>query len=373
MPAGTPAPARRVRRLRRGPGLVDGRPGALPRRPEPLRDYAHALGMQFGIWVEPERVNLVDGRRRRRRRKRGSRPHGGELRIGSRRPDLPGERGGAAVAARPPAALIDDVQPDYLKWDNNLWINCDRDGHGHGATDGNFAHVHGLYTMLDDAARSLSRPADRERVGRRQPADFGMLRYTDVAWMDDRTAPSVHVRHNIEGLSAVFPPAYLLSFVTDHEGEPLHDAPDLSLYFRSRMVATLGLCFRTADFTEGESASIAHEIAIYKTMRETLSVAAGALLTPQAQPDDGPAWDVLQESASGNQQTLISAFQTDQGVQKVNVKPTALDAQTMYVVQSVDTGVLGTASGTDLMANGVDLLQSPNTAAHILIIRARDQ
>ena len=65
--------------------------------------------------------------------------------------------------------------------------------------------------------------------------DLGMLRYTDVAWMDDRTAPSVHVRHNVEGLSAVFPPAYLLSFLTDHEGEPLHDSPDISLYVRSRM------------------------------------------------------------------------------------------------------------------------------------------
>ena len=40
-----------------------------------------------------------------------------------------------------------------------------------------------------------------------------MLRYTDAAWMDDRTAPSGHVRHNIQGLSALFPPAYLLSFV----------------------------------------------------------------------------------------------------------------------------------------------------------------
>src|SRR6266536_2948528 len=41
-------------------------------------------------------------------------------------------------------ALIDDVQPDYLKWDNNIWVNCDRDGHGHGSSDGNFAHVRGL-------------------------------------------------------------------------------------------------------------------------------------------------------------------------------------------------------------------------------------
>ena len=81
-----------------------------------------------------------------------------------------------------------------------------------------------------------------------------MLRFTDVAWMDDRTAPSVHVRHNLQGLSAVFPPAYLLSFVTDHDTEPLHDAPDLSLYFRSRMSGALGLCFRGDAFTEDENA-----------------------------------------------------------------------------------------------------------------------
>jgi hypothetical protein len=40
----------------------------------------------------------------------------------------------------------------------------------------------------------------------------------------------------------------------------------------------------------------------------------------------------------------------------------------MYQVESADTGVIGTANGSDLMTNGIDLVQSPNTAAHILII-----
>jgi hypothetical protein len=35
--------------------------------------------------------------------------------------------------------------------------------------------------------------------------------------------------------------------------------------------------------------------------------------------------------------------------------------------------VLGTATGAALMTTGVDVLQSPNTAAHILILRAQDQ
>src|SRR5205807_2335714 len=81
--------------------------------------------------------------------------------------------------------------------------------------------------------------------------------------------------------------------------------------------------------------------------------------------DDGPAWDVLQETTPDGSQLVVSAFQSDAGSDSVTVKPKALDAATTYEVQSVDTGVLGTATGADLMANGIDILKSPNTAAHV--------
>jgi alpha-galactosidase len=347
-------------------------PVRFPNGLKPLRDAAHALGMEFGLWVEPERINLsvvgapgID--------ERWLAMHGGVYGSDHAAQICLGAAAARQWLLKQLFALIDEVQPDYVKWDNNLWINCDRDGHGHGSSDGNFAHVSGLYSMLAELRNRYSDLQIENVSGGGNRLDVGMLRYSDVAWMDDRTAPALHVRHNIEGLSAVFPPVYLLSFVTDHDSEPLHDAPDLSLYFRSRMVGALGLCFRTADFQEGESASIAHEIAIYKTMRETLASASGALLTPQASAEDGPAWDVLQETASGNLELLVSAFQSDQGVQKVNVRPVGLDESTIYLVRSVDTGVLGTASGANLMQSGVDILRSPNTAAHILIIRAQDQ
>src|SRR4029077_14198692 len=128
------------------------------------------------------------------------------------------------------------------------------------------------------------------------------------------SAPSLPVHNNLQGLSAVFPPAYLLSFVTDHDTEPLHDAPDLPLYFRSRMGGALGLCFRSDTFTEGENADMAHEIDIYKATRATVSAAAASLLTGQAEPADGPSWDVLQESTAGSGQVIVSAVQSDAGV-----------------------------------------------------------
>jgi hypothetical protein len=85
---------------------------------------------------------------------------------------------------------------------------------------------------------NLARASDTSRFGSKILQTLpktSMLRYTDVAWMDDRMAPSGHVRHNVEGSSAVFPPAYLLSFVTNHAGEPLHDSPDPPAVFPLRI------------------------------------------------------------------------------------------------------------------------------------------
>jgi hypothetical protein len=114
-----------------------------------------------------------------------------------------------------------------------------------------------------------------------------------------------------------------------------------------------------------------HEIDIYKATRATISVAAGSLLTQQADPQDGPSWDVLQESTAAHDQIVLSAVQSDSGVQKINIKPTDLQPGITYQVQSVDTGILGTATGSALMTAGIDIIQSPNSAAHILIITAR--
>ena len=345
-------------------------PARFPNGLKPLTDYAHSLGMKFGLWVEPERTNLslVDA--------------GGidEQWLATTGGDYGSDHAAQICLANAAArqwlmdrltGLIDDVQPDYLKWDNNMFINCDREGHEHGATDGNFTHVNGLYSMLAELRDRYPSLLIENVSGGGNRLDLGMLRYTDVAWMDDRTAPSVHVRHNLEGLSAIFPPAYLLSFVTDHDTEPLHDSPDLPLYFRSRMGGALGLCFLSAGFSEGESADMAREIAVYKAVRDTLSTSAAGLLTKQAAADAGPAWDVLQESASTSGRIVVSAFQTDQSVTTFNLKPTGLLAKTTYDVTSVDTGALGTATGAQLMVQGINVVQSPNSAAHILIITAR--
>ncbi len=108
------------------------------------------------------------------------------------------------------------------------------------------------------------------------------MAFTDTAWMDDRTSPASQVRHNIEGLTFAFPPAYLLSFLIDAEGEPIAGAEDLPLLVRSRGAGILGLTYRT-DFLDDDTAELLkQQIAEYKTYRSLITSSNAMLLSAQA-------------------------------------------------------------------------------------------
>jgi alpha-galactosidase len=353
-----------------GLGAWDADPDRFPNGLRALSDHAHGLGILFGLWVEPERVNLstvggsgVDERWL-------AQAQGAYQAAQTAQLCLAGQTARDWLFKRL-SALIDAVQPDYLKWDNNFWINCDREGHGHGAADGNFAHTRGLYDLLARLRQQYPSLLIENVSGGGNRLDVGMLRFTDVAWMDDRTAPSVLVRRNLEGLSPVLPPAYLLSFAIDLDPESLHNASDLALYMRSRMAGILGLCFKTADFTDQDLAQIGRHVAEYKSFRDALAAGSGALLTPQAAITPGPAWDALQIATADGSSLIIGAFQNDPGSRGQTIAPHGLDLTATYDVRSLDVGPMGAFTGDVLMNNGVDLKAWPDSAAHILVVTKR--
>ena len=337
----------------------------------PLRDYAHTLGLNFGLWVEPERVNLslvgAPGVEESWLATAGGQygsDHSGQICL-------------ANAAARhwlmdQLTTLLDEVQPDYLKWDNNMFVNCDRDGHGHGATDGNFAHTSRSTTCWRQLRERYPDLLIENVSGGGNRLDIGMLRFTDAAWMDDRTAPSVHVRHNLQGLSAVFPPAYLLSFVTDHDSEPLHDAPDLSLYFRSRMSGALGLCFRADSFTEGETASMSREVEIYKATRHDAERRRRGVADAAS---GGRRRAAVGRAAGKHRPRTISVIlnacsPTAERRPSTSSRPAWTPRRCITCSRWIPERS-AIATGAALMSDGIDVRGSPNSAAHILIITAR--
>jgi len=346
-------------------------PARFPSGLSVLADAARLRAMRFGIWVEPERVSLENVGRA------GLDERWLAQRDGRYVPGTANARAAQLCLGDPRArqwlldhlsALIDEVSPAYLKWDNNFWINCNRAGHGHGTRDGNFAHVSGLYQVL--ATLRVRYPAllIENVAGGGNRLDFGMLRYSDTAWMDDRTAPSAIVRHNLEGLGQVFPPAYLLSFVIAAENEPLHhDAPDMALYIRSRMPGLLGLTFRAEELDDQDEVEIVQHVDVYKRVADVLRRAAGVRLTGQA-VTDAPAWDAM-EAVTAAGDAVLFAYQMDPGVARVTLRPYGLRATAAYTVESADAGIIGAGTGESLMTDGIEISQGVASDAHILFVR----
>ncbi len=353
-----------------GLGNLTADPDRFPTGLPSLADYAHNAGMKFGLWVEPERValDLLD-------QSSGVRESWLATRDGSYGSSTAGQVCLAGPQARKwvldrLTRLIESVRPDYLKWDNNGWINCNRAGHGHGPDDGNFAHVDALYSVLAELRRRFPDLLIENVSGGGNRLDFGMLGFTDVAWMDDRTEPSAHVRHNLEGLTFALPPAYLLSFVIAGGGEEIDMGNDLSNIVRSRMPGVLGMTFRTANLSKETTQHLAAEIQHYKTYRDIVARASATLLSAQA-PIEGGSWDVLQEVADDRLSAVLFAFKNDPGEGRVVVRLRGLRSDVVYEVRSADFGVLGTAGGDELMQDGIELRQIDGSLAHVLVLIAQ--
>jgi alpha-galactosidase len=341
-----------------------------------LSDLAHERGMKFGIWVEPERVDLRTVGKAGLARERWLATSGGRYSPGVSNKSAPA----AQICLASPEArdwimerltrLIDDVNPDYLKWDNNIWVNCDRLGHGHGTADGNFAHNRGLLAILGELRQRYPDLLIENCSGGGNRLEAGMLAWTDTAWMDDRTFTAPHVRHNLEGLSVVMPPPTLLSFVFGAEWQdPSAGGADLTLSFRSRMPGILGATWRGGDLSDSDRAGIRREIQIYKDIRDTVSGASATLLTPQVSEDDQSHWDVLQETDFASGISLVFAYQNVAGADHVHVHPQGLRPDTRYTLLSVDGESFEPATGSDLVANGIRIDASTGSRAHIIELR----
>jgi hypothetical protein len=111
-----------------------------------------------------------------------------------------------------------------------------------------------------------------------------------------------------------------------------------------------------------------HEIDRYKILRDSLRSASATLLSAQAQGSGGPPWDVWQTTPDGMRPTVLWAFQADSGARGIVVHPARLREDSMYDVQSADAGPLGVVSGSVLMEDGVEVVASPGTAAHLILL-----
>jgi alpha-galactosidase len=264
------------------------------------------------------------------------------------------------------SVLIAESGVDHLKWDNNAWMTNTRPLAGAGPNDGNFRHVAGLYELLAALRERFPWLMIENCSGGGNRLDLGLMRYTDAGWMDDRTSPSAHVRHNLQGLTMFLPPAYLLSYLLHDATEPMHDAADFALYARSRMPGVFGLSFPPESLDERDMERLRNETDRWKSLRGLQQTASAVLVSPQVEGLQSGPWDGTLLVSPGMDQAVLYAFQNDVGTEGANMHMRGLDRTFEYLVQSDREGELGVFSGAALMDQGIDLFAAESTRSHLL-------
>lgn len=276
-------------------GLGDWTPRreAFPGGLRPLADEVHRLGMDFGLWVEPEMVNR-DSELYRAHPDwvlHSPRLDATELRnqlvLNFARPEV------EEWAQRTLDHLVRAYDVDWLKWDANRAFTEAGWG-GHPDPDRLWIdHTRAVHRIMDRLRATHPGLRIEACAGGGGRVDLGMLARTDQAWTSDNTDPvdRIGIQH---GFGQLFPAAAMAAWVTDSPNPATGRRTPLRFRFHVSMAGALGLGGDLTSWSEEELAETAELVARYKEIRPLVQrghqhrVAAGGPVTAvhYAAPDD---------------------------------------------------------------------------------------
>ncbi|MGN6549231.1 MAG: alpha-galactosidase [Pararhizobium sp.] len=242
----------------------------------PLIDHVEGLGMRFGLWVEPEMVNLDSEL---------ARAHPDWIIMPEGRAQLTG-RGQHVLDLTNPAvtgylyerldALLSEYRIDYFKWDMNrdLTLAVDRAGHGllRRQTQALYALIERLHAA-HPAVEIESCSSGGARI------DYGILKRTQRVWLSDSN--DAHERWLMQHQAMLFLPPEI---VGSHVG-PRHchtSGRVLDMSFRAGVAATghMGFEMDLRELDAGEEATLKRYTQFYKDNRVFLHSARQHRLEP---------------------------------------------------------------------------------------------
>ena len=316
----------------------------------PLVDRVRTLGMEFGLWVEPEMVNLDSDLARAHPEWLFQTEHGPGLASRSQHVlDLGHPEAYAYVVDRI-SAVVKEYGISYLKWDHNRPL-VDA-GHGPDGRPGVRVHTAATYRMLEELKQRHPRLEIESCCGGGGRVDLGIMEYADRVWVSD--CIDAHERHRLNRWTGLtLPPELLGTHVgsgTDHTtGRRL----DLDFRAGTAVWGHMGVEWDLTSAGEDELTSLRAWIAFHKQMRDLLHTGevVNADLT-------NPALDLQGVVAQDGSQALyrLSALDHTLTWPPGRVALPGLDPARVY---RVNTTMPGKRDGTGSLGLGHDLPPMP--------------
>ncbi|MFE4369727.1 alpha-galactosidase [Streptomyces sp. NPDC056835] len=236
----------------------------------PLADRVHGHGMQFGLWVEPEMVNL-DSRMAREHPEWILGPSAG-LGPSARHQYVVNlaHEDAFAYLLESLDALVTEYAIDYLKWDHNRDLHEAVHRAAHGADrPGVHAQTKALYRLIDvlkSRHPALEIESCASGGGR---VDLGILERTDRVWASDCNDPVE--RQSIQRWTAqLLPPELIGSHVGAPRGHTTGRTTDASFRQITALFGHAGIEDDLTARTPEELAALTQWAALYKELRPLL-------------------------------------------------------------------------------------------------------
>ncbi len=247
---------------------------------KPLSDHVHGLGMQFGLWFEPEMINVDSDLAR-------AHPDwilgpAERLPLESRHQHVlnltvPGAR---AYVCEAVAAVVEAAGVDYIKWDYNrdLLEPFDRIGGGYAVHEQTLA----VYQVIDELHERFPALEIESCAGGGGRIDLGMMRRAQRVWASDCIDPLE--RQLIQaGTSLLLPGELIGSHVASAASHTTGRQHALQFRCINALFNHFGIEWDLKQASEDDLDELTAWVALYRQIRGLVST--GTVVTG-VQPDD---------------------------------------------------------------------------------------
>lgn len=250
-----------------GDWVVD--PDVWPQGLDALAGHVHELGMQFGLWFEPEMVNLDSDLAREHPEwilaAPDAVPYRGDLSYRTQYVlDLANPAAYAHVHDQM-AALIGQLGIDYIKWDHNRDVTEPV----HDGRYGLHAQTMACYRLFDELKREFPGLEIESCSSGGARTDAGILQHADRIWASDSNDPRdrVDIQRYTE---LIVPPEMIGAHVGPSPAHSTWRATDLSYRMAISLEGCPGFEWNLLECSEEEQAQIGRFVALVKELRGLL-------------------------------------------------------------------------------------------------------
>ena len=326
---------------------------------KPLIDRVKALGMDFGLWVEPEMVNPDSDLYRK---------HPDWVLNFPGRPRSEGRQQLVLNLARKDVhdyvfgfldKLLNENDIAFLKWDyNRNWSEPGWDELPPAEQKKVYVEfTRNLYAILAELRRKHPNVEIESCSGGGGRVDLGIMRYTDEVWPSDNTDPFDRLSIQ-DGFTYAYTPQIMMAWVTDSPHWFNKRSTSLSYRMLSSMQGSLGIGANIAKWTPEEIALTKRLIAAYHEVQPT--IVQGDLYR-LISPRNGSEFSATQTVRQDKGQSVVFAFihSTQEGRGFPILKLKGLDPKAQYALSPIE-GKTGAstpkvASGAWWMSHGLEM------------------